>query len=318
MDRQLGLADALVDPRLGSNARLARLETVIDWAPLEALARPLRQGRHGRPPYPPLAMLKAVYLQAMYDLSDPGLEEALLDRLSFRRFCGFGLHDATPDETTILRFRHEAAEAGVLAACFDAIAAQLDARGLMLKKGSILDATLIPAAHRPPPISAGPGASHPAEPDATWTKKNGRATFGYKVHVGMDQQSGLLRRVVVTGAKTSDSEIADALIAGDERAVYGDKGYQQKERRQRLRNAGIKYRIAYRRHKTEPTLNPHQAKLNKLIARTRAPIENIFSQIKRRFGRSRMRCYTLARNACDILAAFSVLNLQRAALLSQA
>ena len=313
MNRQLGLAEALVDPRLGSNARLDRLDKVIDWSPLEALARQLRPGHHGRPPYAAMAMLKALYLQAMYDLSDPGLEEALLDRLSFRRFCGFGLHDPTPDETTILRFRHEAAQSGVLASCFAAITDQLDAMGLVLKKGTLLDATLVPAAHRRPPISAGPGANNPAEPDATWTKKNGHATFGYKVHIGMDQGSGLVRRVCVTGAKTSDSEVADALIAGDERAVYGDRAYQQKARRERLRNAGTKDRIAYRRHKSEAALGPHRARLNQLIARARAPVENIFSQVKNIYGRSRMRCHTLARNTGDILAIASVLNLQRAA-----
>ena len=109
--RQASLIEALIDPRLGSNERLSKIDALIDWSPIEAIVRKLRTGAQGRPPYAALKMVKALYLQALYDLSDPGLEEALLDRLSFRRFCGLALDEATPDETTILRFRHDAAEA---------------------------------------------------------------------------------------------------------------------------------------------------------------------------------------------------------------
>src|SRR5258708_3050739 len=116
--RQRSMIEALIDPRLGSNERLSRIDAMIDWPPIEAIVRKLREGSQGRPPYPPLAMVKALYLQALYDLSDPGLEAALLDRLSFRRFCGLSLDAGTPDETTILRFRHTAADAETLKACF--------------------------------------------------------------------------------------------------------------------------------------------------------------------------------------------------------
>ncbi|MEK9213395.1 transposase, partial [Sphingomonas sp. 2378] len=127
-----------MDPRLGSNAKLSGIERLIDWSRLEPLVSPLRQGRTGRPPYAPLAMVKALYLQALYDLSDPGLEEALLDRLSFRRFCGFALDGGTPDETTLCRFRAAAAAGDVLERCFAEINRQLDAQGLVLRRGTIL------------------------------------------------------------------------------------------------------------------------------------------------------------------------------------
>ena len=146
MGKQLSLADGLLDPRLGSNAKLSRIDALIDWSRLEVHLAGLRTGAAGRPPYPALAMLKALYLRALYDLSDPGLEEALLDRLSFRRFCGFAADQPTPDETTICRFRGAAAEAGVLAACFAEVNRQLDAKGLILRKGTLLDATIV-AAH---------------------------------------------------------------------------------------------------------------------------------------------------------------------------
>src|SRR5215510_5853939 len=118
MSDQLSLVESLLDPRLGSNEKLRAIEAAIDWSRLEGIVRRVRAGETGRPPYSPLAMLKALYLQRLYDLSDPGLEEALLDRLSFRRFCGLSLDEGTPDETTLLNFRHDAAEAQTLEACF--------------------------------------------------------------------------------------------------------------------------------------------------------------------------------------------------------
>lgn len=316
--RQASLIDALIDPRLGSNERLSRIDTLIDWSPIEAIVRKLRSGAHGRPPYNALKMVKALYLQALYDLSDPGLEAALLDRLSFRRFCGLALDEATPDETTILRFRHDAAEAHVMQACFAEINRQLEAKGLILKKGTLMDATLVAATHNPPKIEAGPGAPHPREPGASWTKKNGRSHFGYKAHVGMDQHSGLVRQAVLTGAKTYESEVADQLISWDERAVYGDKAYPKKSRRAALSKSRIKDRIAKRRHKSEPPLSPRQRLRNELIARHRAPVEGVFSQMKRFHGWSRTRCHTLARNAADLFAILSVFNLKRAVQLQPA
>ena len=153
---------------------------------------------------------------------------------------------------------------------------------------------------------------HGSGPGANWTKKNGRSHFGYKAHVGMDQHSGLVRQAVLTGAKTYESEVADQLISWDERAVYGDKAYPKKTRRAALKEARIKDRIAKRRHKSEPSLSPRQQRRNDLIARHRAPVEGVFSQMKRFYGWSRTRCRTLARNAADLFAILSVFNLKRA------
>lgn len=309
---QASLIDALVDPRLGTNEQLSRIDAMIDWAPIAAIAGKLRNKADGRPPYPALVMVKALYLQALYDLSDPGLEAALLDRLSFRRFCGLGLDAHTPDETTIWRFRNDAAQADAMQACFAEVNRQLEARGLVLKKGMLMDATLVQATHTAPKMSAGAGAAHAREPEVNWTKKNGKAHFGDKGHVGMDRGSGLVRKGALTGAKTYESEVADALISWDERAVYGDKAYPKKERRAALRRAGIKDRIAKRRHKSEPPLSPRQKRRNDLIARHRAPVEGVFSQLKRLYGWSRTRCHTLARNAADFFAILTVFNRKRA------
>src|SRR3954469_11523965 len=237
--KQLSFADALSDPRLGTNRRLEAIGAAIDWAPLAALAARLRPGRTGRPPYEPLVMLKALLLQRLYALSDPQLEEALFDRLSFRRFCGFAAGEGAPDETTLCRFRQDAAESGVLEACLDEVNRQLAAKGLMLKTGTLIDATIIAAKSRKPEPAAGLGAQVPSEPDADWTKKNGRSHFGYRLHAGVDEGSGLIRRLGLPPARVNESLVADDLICGDERAVYGDKGYESKARRARLKARGI-------------------------------------------------------------------------------
>jgi IS5 family transposase len=313
-----GFADAFADPRLGTNEVLDRVGSLVDWGALEGLAREVRPGVTGRPPYAPLGMLKALYLQAMYDLSDPGLEAALLDRVSFRRFCGWGLSDATPDETTLCRFRQAASEAGVLERAFAAVNAQLEAKQLILKRGTLMDATLVAARHNPPKMKAGPGAGVAREPEANWTKKNGKSYFGYKLHVGMDQGSGLVRTAVMTPAKTSDIEMAEALICGDEKAVYGDKGYSKKALSQNLKARRAKPRIAYRRHKTEPVLDRWKKKRNDLIAKLRAPVEGVFSQAKRFYGLARARCHTLSRNQGRAFAVLTVFNLKRAIRLTTA
>ncbi len=258
-------------------------------------------------------MFKALLLQAFYDLSDPGLEEALLDRLSFRRFCGFALDAAVPDETTIWRFREQAGP--LLSVALEEINRQLDAAGLVLREGTMMDATLVAAAHRPPPRSAGAGAGPPRESGAAWTKQNGKAFFGYKAHVGVDRGSGPVRRAVLTSAKVYESEVAERLIHGDEGAVYGDRAYEHKDRRARLKAVGIKDRIMHRRHKHMPQLPRWQKRRNDLIARRRAPVEAVFSTFKRLYGQRRARYRTLGRNASRLIAVATVHNLRRACLL---
>ena len=318
MTKQLGFSEAFVDARLGANKKLEEIDRLIDWSALEALANRVRPGGIGRPPYEALSMLKALYLQRLYDLSDPQLEEALLDRLSFRLFCRFTLEDRTPDETTILRFRHDAAEAGVLEACFAVITRQLDGQGLVLRQGTMMDASIIRAQRRAAPLSEGRGAINPQEPDAGWTARGGKAVLGYKAHLGVDQGSGLVRRVVVTSARVYESEVADELICGDERAVYGDRAYPLKERRARLKALGIKDRIMHRADKHHPKITGWRARWNDLVAMRRAPVEAVFSAMKRLYGLARARSPCLRYVAADVFVFASVYNLRRAAILKTA
>ncbi len=318
MSDQMSLAEAFLDPRLGANAKLARIDELIDWARLAPLAGKLRQAQTGRPPYAALSMLKALYLQALYDLSDPGLEEALLDRLSFRRFCGFALDGGTPDETTLCRFRLAAAQAGVLEACFAEIGAQLSAKGLILKKGTLLDATIVRATHAAPSREAGLGKGHPREPGADWGKKNGKAHFGYKLHVGVDEGSGLIRTVITTPANVNDTTPADDLILGDEQVVWADAAYHTHARQAALKARGIKPRLARRPNKHHPKLPPRLARYNQLIARRRATVETTFATLKRRMGLGVIRYRGLAKARAQVLVAAIAFNLRRWAALSPA
>jgi IS5 family transposase len=315
-ERQMSLAEALLDPRMGVRGRLAKLSGVIDWGSLEPLAKSVRPGGTGRPPFDPLAMLKALYLQALYDLSDPGLEEALIDRMSFRLFCGFALDRSTPDETTLCRFRNEAVKAGVLQAAFVEVNRQLDAKGLVVRKGTLVDATIVGAASRRPDADA---SSKPPrlkrEPAASFTRKGGKSYFGYRLHVGVDQGSGLIRRVAFTPAHVNESVVADALISGDEQAVYADKGYENKHRRRRLKARGCKDRIMHRSHKHQRELPRWQKRRNALISKRRAPVEAVFAAFKCLHRRARVRFVSFAANVADFLRQATVYNLRRAAML---
>jgi transposase, IS5 family len=313
-DRQLSLAESLMHPRLGSNRRLDDIGAAIDWRPLEGVAAAARPAREvGRPAYAALPLLKGLYLQMLYALSDAGLEEALIDRLSFRRFCGYGLDEATPDETTICRFRQTMAAKNVLAACFEEVNRQLDRQALFVRKGTMLDATLIQACSRKPDIKQGKTARVAREPGANFTRKNGKSYFGYRLHVGVDGGSILIRKLAFTPASINESLVAEALICGDEKAVYADKGYENKHRRARLKAAHVKDRICHRANKHRPRL-PHWKNIrNGLIAKCRAPIESVFGTMKRTFGFARARSVSIAVNIADAFRFATIFNLRRAA-----
>jgi len=286
---QASFIDALLPRGFGRNEKLERISGLIDWERLALLLERVRSGPNGRPPYDALSMFKALLLQQWYGLSDPGMEEALLDRVSFRRFCGFGLEAETPDETTLCRFRNALKDADLGEALFAEVARQLEAAGFILKTGTLIDATLVHSAVRAPPAGSTPKdqesrSAH--DPDANWTRRGQSRSlfFGYKAHIGVDQGSGLIRSRLLTPAKTYESEVADVLIMGDEKAVYADKAYEKKERRAALRARGVKDRIQHRRHKYLKQLSPWQSLHNKLIGRVRSAVERTFSVLKRRYG----------------------------------
>lgn len=305
---QLSLADALVQQRAGQNERLAGIKGMIDWGAVDRLLKPLRSDL-GAPGYPVGVLLRALLLQQWYNLSDPELEEALADRLSFRRFVGLALDEAVPDHSTLWRFREALGRAGLAEQVVGEINRQLAAKGVIVKRGTLIDATLV-AAQSAPPASEG---SKPArDPEAAWTKREGthKAHFGYKAHLAVDQGSLLVRSALLTPANVNDTEPADMLIQGDEAAVYADKAYDSHARSARLRAAGIKNRIMRRGNKHH-ALSPRQRRRNQLIAKVRAAVETVFAVFKRSYGYRRVRYFGLARNQTQLALLCTAFNLRR-------
>lgn len=314
------LADALLPKGLGSNPRLDRIAELLDWPALEAVLSGLRSGERGAPPYPAVLMFRALLLQQWYALSDPGLEEALGDRLSFRRFVGLGMETAGPDHVTLWRFREALASAGLDRMAFAEVNRQLDALGLVVRAGTLIDATLIVAQSHPPPQGSGAdGASKlvgvAREPAARWTRRGRRHHFGYKAHIAVDQGSALVREVRLTAANVNETVLADALVQGDERAVYADKAYDTHARRRWLRARGIKPRLMHRANRHH-RLTPRQEQANTLMGRVRGRVETAFAVLKRHYGHGRARYLTLARNTARLLLGCTAMNLRRALVLT--
>jgi transposase, IS5 family len=281
---QLSFADQVAAEAAAANAVLERLSALIVWDEVEALLKDIHGGRMGAPAYPALAVFRALLLQQWYGLSDPQLEDALADRLSFRRFLGVSLAEKTPDHTTLWRFRERLAQSGLAEKAFALITAQIERSGFVLKRGTLIDATLIRSAVNPPPPPAdtpvdenGRPASKlvasPADPDAAWTRKEGRRFFGYKAHVAMDLGSRIVRRALFTPANVNDTVPADDLICGDEHTVFADKAYDSQARRDRLKARGIRNGIM-RRGRRCRVMRAGAVRRNKLLSRLRAPGRN--------------------------------------------
>jgi len=295
----------------GVGGQLDRLSGLVKWYRFEKLLRPLRdEAGPGRPGYPVLVLFKSLLLQSLYGLSDRELEEALDDRLSFRRFIGLSLEEAVPDHSVLNRFRNQLVGAGLLERLFMELDRQLEAAGVVLKRGTMLDATLIQAAAAPPPRDR---QQQPRDADAGFAKRQGKpgSTYGYKAHVGVDQGSGLIRSVITTPANVNDTTPADRLVRGDERAVWGDAAYHTHARQAALKARGIKARLMRRANKHHPTLPPRLARYNRLIARHRAAVETTFATMKHRMCLTRIRYLGLAKAAGQVLFAAIAFNLRR-------
>jgi transposase, IS5 family len=306
---QPSFVEALMPKGAGANAALDRLAGLVKWYRFEKLIGHLRDEESpGRPGYPVLVLFRAVLLQSLYGLSERELEEALGDRLSFKRFVGLSLEDATPDHTVLNRFRNQLVEQGLLEKLFGELDRQLENAGVILKRGTMLDATLIQA------VSAPPKEDRPSnDPDARFTKRQGKSgsTFGYKAHVGVDEGSGLIRAVLTTPANVNDTTPADVLIRGDEVVVWADAAYDTHARRARLKAEGKKPRIARRPNRHHPELPPRLKRYNLLIARRRAAVETTFATLKRRMRLTCIRYVGLIKASGQILLASIAFNMRR-------
>src|ERR1700733_11331719 len=290
---QPSFMEALLPKGSGANAALDRLAGLVKWYRFEKLLAHLRdEDGPGRPGYPVLVLFRALLLQSLYGLSERELEEALGDRLSFKRFVGLSLEDATPDHTVLNRFRNLLIEQGLLEKLFGELDRQLENAGVILKRGTMLDATLIQA------VSVPPKEERPSnDPDARFAKRQGKSgsTFGYKAHVGVDEGSGLIRAVLTTPANVNDTTPADDLIRGDEAVVWADAAYDTHASRARLKAQGKKPRIARRPNKHHPDLPARLKRYNRLIARRRAKVETTFATLKCRMRLNRIPYVSLAK-----------------------
>ena len=304
--------DVMLPEKVGRNEKLERIESIVDWKKLAKLVNGIYASPVGRPSYPPLVMVKIMVLQQWYGASDEAIEEALWDRISFKRFVGLAVEDAVPDHSTISRFRKEVTERGLGHRLFKELGRQLDRKGLFVKQGTLLDATIVEAQARRPSSPGQPGTRSETDPDAAWTKKGGQAHFGYKAHIGMDAGSGLIREAVFTPANVNDTEVADELVSGDEAAVYADKAYGTKERSEWLKAMKIKDRTMRRGNKHHPELAHWERRRNALISRLRSPVEQVFGTLKRSYGYRRVRYMGLERNATELFFKCMAYNLRRA------
>jgi len=283
---------------------LGEMEAVVPWARLEALITPhYTKPRKGRPQMPLSVMLRIYFLQQWYGLSDPGAEEALYDMHSMREFAGLDLgHDAIPDETTILNFRHLLEKHKLTEALFDAVKTYLQERALLLRGGTIMDATL---------IAASPSTKNETskrDPDMSQSKKGNQWYFGMKAHIGVDAKSGLVHTVKTTTGKVHDAKLTDDLIRPDDMIVFGDKGYVSDKRKRSTRARGATWAVKDKR-KPGRVLSASQKKRNKKHGVVRAKVEHVFRVIKCQFGYREVRYRGLAKNEAQMFSLMALANL---------
>jgi transposase, IS5 family len=284
---------------------LAEMEAAIPWARLVALVAPHYpvSGR-GRPSMPIERMLRIHFLQHWFNLSDPAAEDALYDSESMRRFAGLELgEDAVPDESTILRFRHLLERHRLSERIFSETNAVLEEAGLVIKEGTLVDATLIAAP------SSTKNRDRKRDPEMRSTKKGNQWHFGMKVHAGTDP-NGIVHSLSVTDAACSDINQLPHLIHGAEDVLYGDKAYWCEGDRDDLEAVGIRYRIT-RRAKRGTPLTERQEAANRGRSKIRAAVEHPFGVVKHLWGHRKVRYRGLAKNAGHFYTAFALANLYR-------
>ncbi len=287
--------DALGDP-------LAEIESCLDFAALSAEVdrislRPISpQG--GRPPYPTETMVQILVLKRLYKLSDEQMEYQLLDRMSYKHFCGLASATNIPDRTTVWTFENRIGEAGVKA-LFDGVSAQLLQKGFIAHGGQISDATLVPAPKQhnsrgenalieqgAMPAGWKPAKRRRKDIDATWAKKHGKSHFGYKLFISVDNKHKIIRKIETDTTSTHDSQHFDNVFdrANTSRDVYPDRGYPSAEREAWLKENGFRNQIQRQSHRNKP-LSDCQQRRNQRIAKTRTRVEHVFGIIDQMGGK---------------------------------
>jgi IS5 family transposase len=306
--KQSDLSLSLSSKRTRQREFRAQMERVVPWTALVELAAPYApEGKKGRPPFPVETMLRIYFMQQWFTLSDPAMEEALHDIALFREFAGLGWDSRLPDESTILRFRHLLEKHKLAEQILATVNELLQGKGLMLKAGTVVDATLIAAP------SSTKNASGERDPEMHQTKKGNQWHFGMKAHIGVDAQSGLVHTVRGTAANVSDVVEANSLLHGQETDVFADAGYQGAAKRPDAKD-DVNWHVAMRPGKRRALDKTKQ--IDKLIdqverikASVRAKVEHPFRVIKQQFGHVRVRYRGLKKNTAQLRTLFALSNL---------
>jgi len=289
---------------------LDEMERVVPWSELVALIQPHARGAHqalgGRPPFAIETMLRIHCLQLWWNLSDPAMEEELHERPLYRRFVGLEGAARLPDETTILRFRHLLEKQQLAPQVLATINAGLAQQGLMLKTGTVVDATIIAAP------SSTKNASGERDPEMHQTKKGNQWHFGMKAHIGVDAESGLVHSVIGTAANVNDVTQAHKLLHGQETDVLADAGYQGVDKRNP--DLQVNWHVAMRPGKRKALdLSSELARdidrVEQIKASIRAKVEHPFRVIKQQFGYAKVRYRGLAKNTARLTMLFALSNL---------
>jgi IS5 family transposase len=306
--KQLGLGLNLSTKKTRKREFLEEMERVVPWAALVQIVEPhCPRAKTGRPPMPVETMLRIHYLQQWFGLSDPAMEEALHDVPLYREFAKLGDAQARlPDETTILRLRHLLERHNLAPDMLRLVNDILLAKGLMLRTGTAVDATLISAP------SSTKNADGERDPEMKQTKKGNNWYFGMKAHIGVDAASGLVHTVVGTAANINDLNVAGQLLHGEEQAAFGDAGYQGVHKRAEA--AGPTWHVAMRpglRRKLNPFIERDfvAERVEKMKASIRAKVEHPFRVLKRQFGFTKVRYRGLAKNTAQIVTLCALSNL---------
>jgi IS5 family transposase len=316
---QLSILDSAFNKRKKqsrSDDLLRKIERFVDWHRLEKeVVQVYKPSKRGRPTIPIIYMLKILFLQYLYNLSDPALEDALIDRLSFQRFVGFGFDEDIPNFSTIWRFRERLIKANILDNLFNLIVEMLDEKGFVLRKGTLVDATIVNASRKYNNKKKTPNAQQ--DTDANTTAKGNKSYYGYKGHVGVDYQSGIIRKAQFTPANVHDSDVYDELVSGDESSVFADKAYSKKKRKQKMRKEGVYYGILDKGYRDHP-LSGSQKKSNKKKSKVRNAVERVFAHLKNLYGYRRVRYVNKARNKLQFMFLCMIYNIRRGLALSGA
>lgn len=308
---QLGFGDTFLEFNPKLNQQLNKIDRLMDWSPFEQLLNRIYASPTGRPSHPVLLMFKSLLLQTWHNLSDYELEESLDDRLSFRRFVSLSMSEKAPDHSTFSRFRDQLIKHEVYDRLFAELNRQLEARRLIVKKGTLIDATVIEAApKRPLHNEDGSTGKSPQDPDAAWTKKGSKYLFGYKAHMGVDQGSELVRKIEMTPANVHDGKKFASALSGDEKWVYADKAYDSWENAVILEERGIKNGILFKAVWDRP-LSETQKHYNKFLSGIRCSVERIFGTLKRSYRYSRARYLGLRKNKLQLTMMCLAYNLRR-------